>query len=232
MIMNGFFKKILSTSVVAALFVAAPAARAEMPEFNAGELQALSTVAPLNLINWKVGDTMSYSLSMLFGKGSMVKSVSKEEGKRLADAGAMILTTTGFGPPVFGVFADDNKPRFRDGKPWPEGIVDGVRLGEEARGTRSEIEAIGAPPAVLLLLEEIHATFEAEVRPLRQREEGLRSVRDRFAGNIIPKSLFDPVAVAFLAAVPIGLAILLISLGIEERPLRTTNAAVAVPAPE
>ena len=28
--------------------------------------------------------------------------------------------------------ADDNKPRFRDGKPWPEGIVDGVRLGEEA----------------------------------------------------------------------------------------------------
>jgi imidazolonepropionase-like amidohydrolase len=58
--------------------------------------------------------------------------VSKEEGKKLADAGAKILTTTGFGPPVFGVFADDNKPRFRDGKPWPEGIVDGVRLGEEA----------------------------------------------------------------------------------------------------
>jgi imidazolonepropionase-like amidohydrolase len=58
--------------------------------------------------------------------------VSKEEAKKLADAGASILTTTGFGPPVFGVFADDNKPRFRDGKPWPEGIVDGVRLGEEA----------------------------------------------------------------------------------------------------
>jgi imidazolonepropionase-like amidohydrolase len=58
--------------------------------------------------------------------------VSKEDGKKLADAGAKILTTTGFGPPVFGVFADDNKPRFRDGKPWPESIVDGVRLGEEA----------------------------------------------------------------------------------------------------
>jgi imidazolonepropionase-like amidohydrolase len=58
--------------------------------------------------------------------------VSKEEGKKLTDAGAKILTTTGFGPPVFGVFADDNKPRFRDGKPWPDGIVDGVRLGEEA----------------------------------------------------------------------------------------------------
>ena len=58
--------------------------------------------------------------------------VSREDGKKLADSGAKILTTTGFGPPVFGVFADDNKPRFRDGKPWPEAIVDGVRLGEEA----------------------------------------------------------------------------------------------------
>jgi len=77
---NGFFKKIMSASAVAALFVAASSARAEMPEFNTIELQALSTVAPLNLINWKVGDTMSYNLSMLFGKGSMVKTVSKEEG--------------------------------------------------------------------------------------------------------------------------------------------------------
>jgi enamidase len=58
--------------------------------------------------------------------------MSREEAKKLADTGSKILTTTGFGPPVFGVFADDNKPRFRDGKPWPEGIVDGVRLGEEA----------------------------------------------------------------------------------------------------
>ncbi len=58
--------------------------------------------------------------------------VSREEAKKLADSGSKILTTTGFGPPVFGVFADDNKPRFRDGKPWPDSIVDGVRLGEEA----------------------------------------------------------------------------------------------------
>ena len=43
-----------------------------------------------------------------------------------------MLGTVGFGAPVFGVFAEDNKPRFRDGKPWPESIVDGVRLGEEA----------------------------------------------------------------------------------------------------
>src|ERR1700733_3498851 len=58
--------------------------------------------------------------------------VSKEDAKKVADAGVKVLGTVSFGSPVFGVFADDNKPRFRDGKPWPEGIVNGVRLGEEA----------------------------------------------------------------------------------------------------
>ena len=58
--------------------------------------------------------------------------VSKEDAKKLASSGTKILGTVGFGTPVFGVFADDNMPRFRDGKPWPESIVDGVRLGEEA----------------------------------------------------------------------------------------------------
>jgi imidazolonepropionase-like amidohydrolase len=58
--------------------------------------------------------------------------VSKEDAKKVAAAGVKVLGTVSFGSPVFGVFADDNKPRFRDGKQWPEGIVDGVRLGEEA----------------------------------------------------------------------------------------------------
>ena len=58
--------------------------------------------------------------------------VSKEDAKKVAAAGAKVLGTASFGTPVFGVFANDNKPRFRDGKPWPDGIVDGVRLGEEA----------------------------------------------------------------------------------------------------
>src|SRR5438552_16351062 len=58
--------------------------------------------------------------------------VSKADAKIVADAGTKVLGTAAFGTPVFGVFADDNKPRFRDGKPWPESIVDGVRLGEEA----------------------------------------------------------------------------------------------------
>jgi imidazolonepropionase-like amidohydrolase len=58
--------------------------------------------------------------------------MSKEDAKKLAASGTKILGTVGFGTPVFGVFAQDNKARFRDGKAWPEGIVDGVRLGEEA----------------------------------------------------------------------------------------------------
>jgi len=58
--------------------------------------------------------------------------VSKDDAKKLAAAGTKILGTVGFGTPVFGVFAEDNNARFRDGRPWPESIVDGVRLGEEA----------------------------------------------------------------------------------------------------
>jgi imidazolonepropionase-like amidohydrolase len=58
--------------------------------------------------------------------------VSKADAAELAAAGTKILMTIGFGAPVFGVFADDNEPRFRDGKPWPESIVDGVGMGEEA----------------------------------------------------------------------------------------------------
>src|SRR6188768_3286015 len=57
---------------------------------------------------------------------------SKEDAKRVAAAGVRVLATIGFGAPVFGVFANDNQPRFRDGKPWPDSIVGGVRLGEEA----------------------------------------------------------------------------------------------------
>jgi imidazolonepropionase-like amidohydrolase len=58
--------------------------------------------------------------------------VSKADAEKLAASGTKALMTIGFGAPVFGVFAADNEPRFRDGKPWPEGIVDGVGIGEEA----------------------------------------------------------------------------------------------------
>jgi len=55
-----------------------------------------------------------------------------DEAKRVSAAGIKQLSTIGFGVPVFGVFADDNKPRFRDGKPWPESILDGDGRGQEA----------------------------------------------------------------------------------------------------
>jgi imidazolonepropionase-like amidohydrolase len=55
-----------------------------------------------------------------------------EDAKRVAAAGVKQLSTIGFGVPVFGVFATDNQPRFRDGKPWPESILDGDGRGQEA----------------------------------------------------------------------------------------------------
>jgi imidazolonepropionase-like amidohydrolase len=55
-----------------------------------------------------------------------------EDARRVAAANVKQLSTIGFGVPVFGVFADDNKPRFRDGKPWPESILDGDGRGQEA----------------------------------------------------------------------------------------------------
>jgi imidazolonepropionase-like amidohydrolase len=58
--------------------------------------------------------------------------IPRETAQQLAAAGTHILMAIGFGSPVFGVFADDNRPRFRDGKPWPEGIIDGVGGGKEA----------------------------------------------------------------------------------------------------
>ena len=58
--------------------------------------------------------------------------LSFDDAKRVSAAGMKQLSTIGFGVPVFGVFADDNKPRFRDGKPWPESILDGDGRGQEA----------------------------------------------------------------------------------------------------
>src|SRR5579863_1643997 len=58
--------------------------------------------------------------------------VSFEDARKVASSGVKQLSTIGFGVPVFGVFADDNKPRFRDGKPWPESILQGDGRGQEA----------------------------------------------------------------------------------------------------
>jgi imidazolonepropionase-like amidohydrolase len=63
--------------------------------------------------------------------------VSRAAAQKVAATGSIVLGTIGFGAPIFGVFSNDNSPRFRDGKPWPESIaganrVDGVATGTEA----------------------------------------------------------------------------------------------------
>ena len=58
--------------------------------------------------------------------------LTEEDARKVAAAGILNLSTVGFGVPVFGVFADDNKPRFRDGRPWPDSILDGEGRGREA----------------------------------------------------------------------------------------------------
>jgi imidazolonepropionase-like amidohydrolase len=57
--------------------------------------------------------------------------VTTEQAAQMKADGVHILSAAGTWAPVFGVFANDNKPRARDGKPWPEGITDGVGGGKE-----------------------------------------------------------------------------------------------------
>ena len=54
------------------------------------------------------------------------------EARMIRDAGVEVLSCAGFGVPVFGVFNQNNVPTFRDGKPWPDAILDGQGRGREA----------------------------------------------------------------------------------------------------
>jgi len=58
--------------------------------------------------------------------------VTDEEARKVAAAGIPNLSTTGFGVPLFDAFRQDNVPTFRDGKRWPEDIIDGEGRGREA----------------------------------------------------------------------------------------------------
>jgi imidazolonepropionase-like amidohydrolase len=60
--------------------------------------------------------------------------VTRANAEKLAASGTKILATIGFGAPIFGVFANDNAPRFRDGRPWPQSIVDGVKIDDTVIG--------------------------------------------------------------------------------------------------
>ncbi len=57
--------------------------------------------------------------------------VTTEQAAKMKAQGVHILSAAGTWALVFGVFANDNKPRARDGKPWPAGITDGVGGGKE-----------------------------------------------------------------------------------------------------
>jgi len=58
--------------------------------------------------------------------------LSLEDARKVGKAGVETLSTIGFGVPVFGVFNKTNVPTFRDGSPWPDGIIDGKGRGREA----------------------------------------------------------------------------------------------------
>jgi imidazolonepropionase-like amidohydrolase len=57
--------------------------------------------------------------------------LTEAQADQVRESGAMVASCTGFGPPVFDVFNHDNKPTFRDGKPWPQGVVSNEGQGRE-----------------------------------------------------------------------------------------------------
>ena len=70
---------------------------------------------------------------------------SHEAAEKLAKTGTIALGTVGFGAPIFGVFAEDNNPRFRDGKPWPEAIAGANRdAAGKALGTEAAYPIVNA----------------------------------------------------------------------------------------
>jgi imidazolonepropionase-like amidohydrolase len=64
--------------------------------------------------------------------------VDRDAARLLAETDTLILATIGFGAPVFGVFAEDNQARFRDGREWPESIA-GANRDAQGRAIGNEI---------------------------------------------------------------------------------------------
>jgi len=58
--------------------------------------------------------------------------LTDEDARKVAAAGVLNLSCLAFGVPVFDVFNHDNVPTFRDGKKWPDEIIDGEGRGREA----------------------------------------------------------------------------------------------------
>jgi imidazolonepropionase-like amidohydrolase len=64
--------------------------------------------------------------------------VDRDAAQMLRSTGTISLATIGFGAPVFGVFAEDNVARFRDGNEWPEAIA-GANRDAQNRAIGNEI---------------------------------------------------------------------------------------------
>ena len=58
--------------------------------------------------------------------------LTEADAKVVKDAGVEVISCIGFGVPVFGVHNQENRPTFRDGKPWPESVIEGEGRGREA----------------------------------------------------------------------------------------------------
>jgi imidazolonepropionase-like amidohydrolase len=58
--------------------------------------------------------------------------LTDEDARKVAAAGVRELSTIAFGVPLFDVFSRNNVPTFRDGKKWPDDIIDGEGRGREA----------------------------------------------------------------------------------------------------
>lgn len=75
------FKSLLAITAVITALTFTPQTQAY--EDFAQDLM-LQNLNPTDIINWKVGDTMDYSLNLgFFGKGSSNKTVTKDEGKAI-----------------------------------------------------------------------------------------------------------------------------------------------------
>jgi imidazolonepropionase-like amidohydrolase len=52
------------------------------------------------------------------------------QAQEIAAAGAMVSSSNSVPSPVFGIFNHDNKPTYRDGAPWPKGMIAGEDRGQ------------------------------------------------------------------------------------------------------
>ena len=80
--------------------------------------------------------------------------LTRQQAQRMAASGVKVLTTVGFGSPVFGVYADDNVPRFRNGEAWPDSIpltsrVPDLYLGQETGNAQVNARTIWDAGVVL-----------------------------------------------------------------------------------